>query len=123
MSKTLYNVITLSSLISLLHCAYSAAQHRSYLRLTEQPFVSLPADVLAQTLISLVALIYGASHVAGPFQHIKSDPNRDRSWDEAGSCMSFITFEHRGKAMSPAHAIVRQRTEEVAQMATSSQEN
>ncbi|KAK5984492.1 hypothetical protein GCK32_002696 [Trichostrongylus colubriformis] len=74
MSNTLYNVITLVSLLSLLHCAYSAAQHRSYLRLTEQPFVSLPADVLAQTLISLVALIYGASHVAGAFQHIKSDP-------------------------------------------------
>ncbi|KAK6062137.1 membrane magnesium transporter 1 domain protein, partial [Cooperia oncophora] len=91
-------------------------QHRSYLRLTEQPFVALPADVLAQTLISLVALIYGASHVAGAFQHIKSDPNRDRSWDEAGSCMSFVTFEHRGKAMSPAHAVVRQRTEEVAQV-------
>ncbi|KAK6032812.1 hypothetical protein OSTOST_00993 [Ostertagia ostertagi] len=116
MSKTLYNVITLVSLLSLLHCAYSAAQHRSYLRLTEQPFVTLPADVLAQTLISLVALIYGASHVAGAFQHIKSDPNRDRSWDEAGSCMSFVTFEHRGKAMSPAHAVVRQRTEEVAQL-------
>ncbi|KHJ85347.1 hypothetical protein OESDEN_14930, partial [Oesophagostomum dentatum] len=49
-------------------------QHRSYLRLTEQPFVSLPADVLAQTIISLVALIYGATHVAGAFQHIKSDP-------------------------------------------------
>ncbi|WKX96369.1 hypothetical protein Q1695_012652 [Nippostrongylus brasiliensis] len=112
MSKTLYNVITLVSLLSLLHCAYSAAQHRSYLRLTEQPFISLPPDVLAQTLISLVALIYGASHVAGAFQHIKSDPNRDRSWDEAGSCMSFITFEHRGKAMSPAHAVVRQRNEE-----------
>uniref|UniRef100_A0A0K0DFG4 NADH dehydrogenase (Ubiquinone) complex I, assembly factor 6 n=1 Tax=Angiostrongylus cantonensis TaxID=6313 RepID=A0A0K0DFG4_ANGCA len=45
--------------------------------------------------------------------------NRDRSWDEAGSCMSFITFEHRGKAMSPAHAIVRQRTEEVAQLVKS----
>ncbi|PIO71340.1 hypothetical protein TELCIR_06765 [Teladorsagia circumcincta] len=74
MSKTLYNVITLVSLLSLLHCAYSAAQHHSYLRLTEQPFVTLPADVLAQTLISLVALIYGASHVAGAFQHIKSDP-------------------------------------------------
>ncbi|RCN32295.1 hypothetical protein ANCCAN_21904 [Ancylostoma caninum] len=114
MSKTFYNVITLASLASLLHCAYSAAQHRSYLRLTEQPFVSLPADVLAQTIISLVALIYGATHVAGAFQHIKSDPNRDRSWDEAASCMSFITFEHRGKAMSPAHAVVRQRTEEVA---------
>ncbi|XGW08198.1 hypothetical protein V3C99_010921 [Haemonchus contortus] len=85
MSKTLYNVITSVSLLSLLHCAYSAAQHRSYLRLTEQPFVTLPADVLAQTLISLVALIYGASHVAGAFQHIKSDPNRDRSWDESGS--------------------------------------
>ncbi|VDK80514.1 unnamed protein product [Cylicostephanus goldi] len=74
MSKTLYNVITLASLASLLHCAYSAAQHRSYLRLTEQPFISLPADVLAQTIISLIALIYGATHVAGAFQHIKSDP-------------------------------------------------
>ncbi|CAI4232986.1 unnamed protein product [Auanema sp. JU1783] len=101
MSISLHAVITIVSLASLLHCAYSAAQHRSYLRLTEQPFVSLPADVICQTLVSLIVLIYGASYVAAPFQQIKSDPNRERTWDEVASCLSFAIFNHRGKAMSP----------------------
>ncbi|CAP23728.1 Protein CBG02872, partial [Caenorhabditis briggsae] len=77
-------LITIVSVLSLLHCAYSAAQHRFYLRLTEQPFVNLPFDVVFQTSISLVALIYGTSFIANPFQYIKKDqvtsrPNMRRS--------------------------------------------
>lgn len=36
-------VIAAVSIAALLHAAYSAAQHRLYLRLTEQPFTALPA--------------------------------------------------------------------------------
>ncbi|EGT52906.1 hypothetical protein CAEBREN_09463 [Caenorhabditis brenneri] len=101
MASTIYRLITIVSLLSLIHCAYSAAQHRFYLRLTEQPFVSLPADVVAQTVISLIALIYGTSFLANPFQYIKKDQHHDRTCDEALNCPSFITFDNRAKAMSP----------------------
>uniref|UniRef100_A0A0M3I0R2 NADH dehydrogenase [ubiquinone] flavoprotein 3, mitochondrial n=1 Tax=Ascaris lumbricoides TaxID=6252 RepID=A0A0M3I0R2_ASCLU len=70
---SLLRVLTVVALVSLLHCAYSAAQHRFYLRLTEQPFTQLPADIIVQTLVSLIVLIYGASHIAGDFQPIRSD--------------------------------------------------
>ncbi|PAV88573.1 hypothetical protein WR25_14578 [Diploscapter pachys] len=104
MTKSFHGLIAVVSLASLLHCAYSAAQHRFYLRLTEQPFVSLPSDVVAQTLISLIALIYACTYVAGEFSPIKSDPNKNRTWDEASACLSFATFAHRGKMLSPEFA-------------------
>merc|ERR1712071_442203 len=36
--------LLISGICLLLHAAYSAAQHRTYLRLTEQEFTSLPSD-------------------------------------------------------------------------------
>uniref|UniRef100_A0A1I7T9B9 Membrane magnesium transporter n=1 Tax=Caenorhabditis tropicalis TaxID=1561998 RepID=A0A1I7T9B9_9PELO len=120
MASTIYRLITIVSLLSLIHCAYSAAQHRFYLRLTEQPFVSLPADVVAQTVISLVALIYGTSYLANPFQYIKKDQHHDRTCDEALNCPSFITFENRSKAMSPEFAMLRTLKQQQRQRQTSS---
>uniref|UniRef100_A0A8R1HY03 Membrane magnesium transporter n=1 Tax=Caenorhabditis japonica TaxID=281687 RepID=A0A8R1HY03_CAEJA len=107
MASTIYRLITIVSLLSLLHCAYSAAQHRFYLRLTEQPFVNLPADVVAQTVISLIALIYGTSFLANPFLYIKQDQHPERTCDEALNCPSFITFDNRTKAMSPEFSMLR----------------
>ncbi|CAI5440973.1 unnamed protein product [Caenorhabditis angaria] len=107
MATTVYRLITIISLVSLLHCAYSAAQHRSYLRLTEQPFINLPSDVLAQTIVSLLALIYGTSFLSAPFQFIKKDQHHDRTCDEALNCPSFITFDNRAKAMSPEFAMMK----------------
>ncbi|CAB3405525.1 unnamed protein product [Caenorhabditis bovis] len=107
MSKNLHSFITVAALLSLLHCAYSAAQHRFYLRLTEQQFSQLPLDVVAQTLISLIALIYGTSFIANPFQFIKKDQHHDRTCDEALNCPSFITFDNRIKAISSNLATIK----------------
>ncbi|CAJ0951509.1 unnamed protein product, partial [Mesorhabditis belari] len=105
--------VTIAALFSLLHCAYSAAQHRFYLRLTEQPFTHLPLDIVVQTLVSLVALIYGASRVAGTLEPIRADiQNRRRTWDEVGSCLSFSTFDHRSRMLSPIHSALRQDQDE-----------
>ncbi|VDM28307.1 unnamed protein product [Toxocara canis] len=109
---SLLRIITIVALVSLLHCAYSAAQHRFYLRLTEQPFTQLPADLIVQTLVSLIILIYGASYVAGDFQPIRTDiqvVNRTKSWDTVGNCPSFYTFEHRAKALSPTFSALRKQ--------------
>ncbi|GMT16964.1 hypothetical protein PFISCL1PPCAC_8261, partial [Pristionchus fissidentatus] len=102
----LHKVVAIVSLIALLHGAYSAAQHRLYLRLTEQPFSALPLDIVVQTLASLIVLCWACTHVAGAFQPIRADiANGRRSWDEVGSCLSFASFEHRAKALSPTFAL------------------
>ena len=50
-------------LLSLFHAAYSAAQHRAYLRMTEQDFTHLPADILLQIFISLFVTCLGICKV------------------------------------------------------------
>ena len=59
-------------LIALAHAAYSAAQHRSYLRLTEQEFTTLPIDILVQCLAGLTITCYGIVRVVGKFREIKA---------------------------------------------------
>ncbi len=103
-------VLCVAALVSLLHCAYSAAQHRAYLRLTEQPFHRLPVDILVQTLVSLLLVCYSAAHVAGDFQPIRADLQlQKKSFETVGTCMSFITFDHRAKALSPYFSVDAQR--------------
>ncbi|KAL3995616.1 Squalene/phytoene synthase family protein [Acanthocheilonema viteae] len=101
----IFRGVCLAGLISLLHCAYSAAQHRFYLRLTEQPFTRLPLDIAVQTIVSLIAFVYSATCIAGEFQPIRSDlQNRAKSWDTVGNCPSFYTFDHRAKTLSPSYS-------------------
>lgn len=98
-------------LISLLHTAYSAAQHRSYLRLTEQEFTSLPLDISIQCLISLALVCYSATNIAGQFQPIRATAEmQKKSADSVLNCPSFYTFEHRGKTVSPYFAAVTTAT-------------
>ncbi|KAK0406845.1 hypothetical protein QR680_018840 [Steinernema hermaphroditum] len=104
-SQSTYKFICIASLLSLLHCAYSAAQHRFYLRLIEEPFTRLPIDIVLQTLVSLIVLVYSASYVAGEFRPIRGDHlSSKKSWDTVGNCPSFYSFEHRGKTLSPAYS-------------------
>lgn len=70
---SLVRCLCVVGLVSLIHCAYSAAQHRSYLRLTEQEFTHLPADILLQTIVSLLLVCYSAAYVAGEFLPIRAD--------------------------------------------------
>lgn len=91
--------------VSLIHCAYSAAQHRSYLRLTEQEFTYLPLDIFVQTIISLFLVFYTGSGVAGEFQPIRADlAMRCRTFETVANCSSFYVFDHRAKALSPFFA-------------------
>lgn len=86
-------------LIGLSHAAFSATQHRKYLRLSERDFTSLPADILAQTLLSLllcsIACVFG---IAKTFKkiHITSEWE-SKSWDNIANRTSFYSFNHRGK--------------------------
>ena len=48
MASPIYKVFVAVGLICILHAAYSAAQHRTYLRLTKTEFLALPLDIAIQ---------------------------------------------------------------------------
>ncbi|KAI6228620.1 Membrane magnesium transporter [Aphelenchoides fujianensis] len=99
--SALWKLVCTLSLSSLAHCAYSAAQHRSYLRLAEQPFVGLPADIVVQTVVSFLLAVVACTVIAGEFQPIRSDQNQKRSWELIANRPNFYAFDHRAKCLSP----------------------
>ncbi|XP_050438111.1 ER membrane protein complex subunit 5 [Adelges cooleyi] len=95
-----YNYIILFGIISLLHAAYSAAQHRSYLRITEQEFDGLPIDIFAQGVISLFVSMYGILYLAGEFKEVRAiEELESKTWETLHNAPSFYIFNHRGKAL------------------------
>lgn len=88
-------------LLALAHAAYSAAQHRTYLRLTEQEFTVLPADILLQTIAALVLTCYGLVRAVGVFRDIMAAGGEldKKVWENVANRQSFVTFNHRGKAL------------------------
>lgn len=90
-------------LLSLLHAAFSAAQYRSYLRVTEQPFVNLPLDIIVQALASLLIVLYLTVSIAGNFKVISADEMLAAKRQDvlfATSQPSFQVFDHRGRVLS-----------------------
>ncbi|XP_060082683.1 ER membrane protein complex subunit 5-like [Ylistrum balloti] len=89
-------------LLAMAHAAYSAAQHRSYLRLTEQEFTKLPIDIIIQCFVGLFLTCYGVVHISGNFREIRASSEQDsKTWDMVSNRQSFYCFNHRGKAMFP----------------------
>lgn len=87
----------LLGLVCLAHAAYSAAQHRTYLRLTEQEFTSLPLDILVQSMMGLLITCYGITRVVGEFKDINASADLEKkTWETLGNRPSFYTFGHRG---------------------------
>ncbi|ELU18730.1 hypothetical protein CAPTEDRAFT_184671 [Capitella teleta] len=100
MGLSMDKVVVCFGLISLAHSAYSAAQHRAYLRLTEQSFTSLPLDVLVQCFVSFVLTCYGIVRVVGKFKEINSATELEkRSWETMSNRPAFYCFNHRGKSL------------------------
>lgn len=87
-------------LLALVHAAYSAAQHRAYLRLTEQEFTTLPIDILLQTIVGLLLACIGIVRVVGHFREIRAVADMEnRTWDTINVRASFYGFNHRGKML------------------------
>lgn len=87
--------------LSLFHSAYSAAQHRSYLRLNELDFTILPPDIFIQALVSLFFIMYGVLHVAGDLKEIRASADlENKSWESFRNIPSFYNFSHRGRSFS-----------------------
>lgn len=94
-------VLVIIGILSLIHAGYSAAQHRSYLRLVEQDFTGLlPHDILLQTIMSLFVTVLGVLKVSGEFKEIRAlDDVKYKNIDTIANRPSFYTFNHRGRLM------------------------
>ncbi|XP_046448263.1 ER membrane protein complex subunit 5-like [Daphnia pulex] len=102
MSSSMNKYIFILGMVLLFHAAYSAAQHRSYLRLTEQEFTSLPADIVLQTIFSLLLTVFGVTTIAGEFKEIRSNIDlQKKTWKNLNNRPSFYTFNHRGHIFNP----------------------
>lgn len=110
MGKSLFLVFGLAGLT---HAAYSAAQHRSYLRLTERDFSQLPLDVLAQTVLSLLLCCFGIIGISGKFRPIQITSEwENKRWDNIANRTSFYSFTHRGKYLFSADEQFEEGVEE-----------
>ncbi|CAO2643552.1 Membrane magnesium transporter 2 [Lemmus lemmus] len=88
-------------LFALAHAAFSAAQHHSHARLTEEGCESLPADIVLQTLLAFAVTCYGVVHTAGEFKDRDATSElRSKTFDALRSRPSFYVFRRRGRGLS-----------------------
>lgn len=89
-------------LFALAHAAFSAAQHHSHARLTEEGYESLPADIVLQTLLAFAVTCYGVVHTAGEFKDRDATSElRSKTFDALRSRPSFYVFRRRhGRGLS-----------------------
>jgi hypothetical protein len=93
-------ILLIIGLFALAHAGYSAAQHRVYVRLTEQRFERLPADIIIQTLVAFLVCCVGTVQFFGKFKPILITAEwQNKTWDTLGNRPSFMTFNHRGKKL------------------------
>ena len=61
-------------------------------------------QIVFQTVVSLVIVIYNLIQVVGNFKEIRATVDmQEKSWDTLGNLPSFYSFNHRGKALHPAY--------------------
>ncbi|XP_064933673.1 ER membrane protein complex subunit 5 [Columba livia] len=87
-------------LFALAHAAFSAAQHRSYMRLTEKEDETLPIDIVLQTLLAFAVTCYGIVHIAGEFRDMDATSElKNKTFDTLRNHPSFYVFNHRGRVL------------------------
>ncbi|CDW54572.1 MMgT domain containing protein [Trichuris trichiura] len=93
----------LLGVIVLIHCTYSGASHRSYLRILKRDYRFLPADIIVECLVALVIIIISASAVGGDFVPIRIDVQMSsKSLANLFDGVSFFVFNHRGRVIASA---------------------
>ncbi|CAG9797707.1 unnamed protein product [Chironomus riparius] len=94
-----YKIVLTLGLISLLHSGYSAAQYRTFLRISEQEFESLPLDISIQAIVSFAVVVYSILSIKSDWKLIHATEIGKSSWDTFANIQSFYSFNHRGKAL------------------------
>jgi len=104
MAELQYKICFIIGLLSMFHAGYSATQHRTMMRETEQEYTDLPTDIQIQGMLSLILTMYGVMYIAGDFKEIRANFQlTNQSWDTVGNRPSFYIFSHRGRALSPQY--------------------
>ncbi|XP_040179671.1 ER membrane protein complex subunit 5 [Rana temporaria] len=100
MASSIWKGLVGVGLFALAHAAFSAAQHRSYMRLTEKEDETLPIDIVLQTLLAFVVACYGIVHIAGEFKDMDATSElKNKTFDTLRNHPSFYVFNHRGRVM------------------------
>ncbi|XP_069447774.1 ER membrane protein complex subunit 5 [Ovis canadensis] len=100
MAPSLWKGLVGIGLFTLAHAAFSAAQHRSYMRLTEKEDESLPIDIVLQTLLAFAVACYGIVHIAGEFKDMDATSElKNKTFDTLRNHPSFYVFNHRGRVL------------------------
>ncbi|XP_051024050.1 membrane magnesium transporter 2-like [Acomys russatus] len=95
-------------LFALAHAAFSAAQHRSHIRLAEKEYESLPGDIVLQTLLAFAVTCYGVVHTAGDFKDRDATSElKDMTFDTLRSRPSFYVFSPPGRGLFQPSDTVR----------------
>ncbi|XP_045458846.1 ER membrane protein complex subunit 5 [Melitaea cinxia] len=98
---SVHKIIVIVGFISLFHSAFSAAQHRTYLRITSQEFTTLPLDIVIQAVVSLFAVMWGVLNVSGKLREIPAAAELNAvKWETQRNLPSFYIFNHRGRALA-----------------------
>ncbi|KAJ7310415.1 hypothetical protein JRQ81_007329 [Phrynocephalus forsythii] len=85
-------------LFALAHAAFSAAQHRSYMRLTEKEDETLPIDIVLQTLLAFAVTCYGIVHIAGEFRDMDATSELKYKIMTAGDLLGSLNVDRGGLA-------------------------
>ena len=101
-ARSMSRSLVILGLLSLMHAAFSAAQHRSFLRLVDQSFTGLlPLDIVLQTLLSLLVTMIGVVGRKSDFKEIRAlDDSKYKSMETVSNRQSFYIFNHRGRLLS-----------------------
>ncbi|XP_073710302.1 ER membrane protein complex subunit 5 [Misgurnus anguillicaudatus] len=103
MASSFWKGVVGVGLLALAHAAFSAAQHRSYMRLTEKENELLPIDIVLQTLLSFVVTCYGIVHISGEFKDMDASSElKNKTFDTLRNHPSFYLFNHRGRVLNRA---------------------
>ncbi|XP_052053435.1 membrane magnesium transporter 2-like [Apodemus sylvaticus] len=100
MVARLWKVLVGIGLFALTHAAFSAAQHRSHMRLTEKKYEPLPPDLVLQTLLAFALTCYGVVHTAGDFRDRDATSElQNMTLDTLRNRPSFYVFHRSGCGM------------------------
>ncbi|XP_045143151.1 ER membrane protein complex subunit 5-like [Echinops telfairi] len=100
MAPLLWKGVLAMGLFALAHAAFSATQHRSYMRLTEKEDESLPIDIVLQTLLAFAVTCCGIVPMAGEFKDMDATSElKKKTFDTLRNHPSFYVFNHRGRVL------------------------
>lgn len=84
----------------LLHAAFAVSRYRDTLKLTQEEFQGLPANLLSEILFGTIISLLGGYLLAGDLKPCMIS-GKPPSMDAFSFRSDFISFNHRSKAVPP----------------------